>query len=103
MSPTNVDAPGGSIQLKKLLISRLRTAEGKVGGFGLARADGDVLCLRPELLVPRFDRVRPRWQIFDREGAIRTRRRVEWMRQHADPSVHPAVHVALEGHHHFHL
>src|SRR5438309_8451322 len=105
MSPTNVDAPGGNIQLnrwlKKVLISRLRSAESEVGGLRLAGADGDGLRLRAELLVPRFDRVRARRQILDCERAVRTRRRVERMRQDADPGVHPAVHVALERHHHF--
>src|SRR5690242_7230967 len=103
MSPTNVDAPGGSIQLRKLPMSGLRTAEGEVGRLGLARADGDGLRLRAQLLVPCLDRVRARGEILDRERSVVARRRIERMGQDADPGVHPTVHVALEGHHHFRL
>src|SRR5690348_10320789 len=103
MSPTNVDAPGGSIQLRKLPMSGLRTAEGEVGRLGLAGADGDRRRLYAELLVPCLDRVRARRKILDRERSVVARCRIERVREHADPRVHPTVYVALEGYHHFGL
>src|SRR5438093_13289192 len=100
MSLTNVDAPGGSIQLRNLPMSRLRPTEGEVRRLRLAGADSHGLRLRPELLVPGVDGVRAGGEILDRERAVRAGRREERMRQHAHPGVHPAVHVALERNHH---
>src|SRR3954447_1349669 len=100
MSPTNVDAPGGNIQLRKLPMSGLRTAEGEVGRLRFACTHGDGRLLRPPLLVPGFDRVCAGRQVLDRERPLFSRGREERMWQHADVGMPPAVHVALEWHHH---
>ena len=51
--------------------------------------------------MPRLDRVGPGRQTFQRELPVLTGRREVGVIQHAHVRVHPAVHVALEGHHHF--
>src|ERR1035438_5254716 len=64
--------------------------------LGLRRADRDLLRLRAELLVPRFDRVRAGRQVLDRVRAVRGRDREERVRNHAAIGRHPAVHVTLD-------
>src|SRR5581483_8344794 len=65
------------------------------------RADGDRLRRGAELLVPRFDRVGAGRQRLDVERAVRVGHREVRVIEDADVGVHPAVHVALEGDHHF--
>ena len=54
-----------------------------------------------ELLVPRLDRVGAGRQRLERELAVCAGHGEVRVIEHADVGVHPAVHVALERHHHF--
>src|SRR5664279_877621 len=67
--------------------------------LGLRRADRDLLRLRAELLVPRFDRVRAGRQVLDRIRAVRRRHREERVRDDTAVGGHPAVHVTLDADH----
>ena len=51
--------------------------------------------------MPRLDRVRAGRQIRQVELAFLVGDRIVRVIEHADIRVHPAVHIALEGHHHF--
>src|SRR5947207_12306236 len=75
---------------------RSRRLERERDLLGFLLAERDALRRRPELLVPRFDRVGARRQIPELELPVVLRHGEVGMRQHADVGVHPAVHVALE-------
>src|ERR1044072_4095100 len=81
--------------------SRLVRGEGEVLRLALRARDLHVCALRPELLMPGFDRVRPGRQTADREAAVGAGHGVERIGPNADVRVHPAVHVAFELDHHF--
>src|SRR5450759_5559310 len=67
--------------------------------LGLGRADRDLLRLRAELLVPRFDRVRAGRQVLDRVRAVCGRDREERVRDDTAIGGHPAMHVTLDADH----
>ena len=90
--------------LSCLVVSSSRTAGAlnvKVMSFVSFAADRHALRHRAELLVPRLDRVGARRQALEIELAVLVGHREERMIEDADIRVHPAVHVALERHHHF--
>src|SRR4030095_2407735 len=61
---------------------------------------GHLLRLAAELLVPRFECVRSRSQPGQRDAAVRGGDAEERMIEHADPRVHPCMHIAAERNHH---
>src|SRR6266566_10132913 len=96
IGPANVEAAGGSHQCMRRILLALVRGESEVGRLALGARHRDCGRLRAELLMPRFDGVRPRRQTLDRETAVRTRHGVERIGPHPEERLHPAVHVALE-------
>src|SRR5207249_8634121 len=78
-----------------------RRLEGERDFLCFLRTDRHLLRRRPELFVPRFDRVGAGRQRLDVEFPVLVAHREVRMVEHADVRVHPAVHVALERHHDF--
>src|SRR5437763_16195710 len=101
IGPVNVEALSGSHQCIGLSSVSSFTREAEVRRLGLASRHRHAGGLRAVLLMPRLDRVRPGRQTLEREAPVRAAHAEERMRQHGQPRMHPAVHVALERHHHF--
>src|SRR5688572_9761302 len=91
IGPANVEAAGGSHQDMGRLLLALPRGEGEGGRLALRPRYRDGGRLRAELLVPRFDGIRPGRQALDCEAAIRPRNGVERMGLHAHVRLHPAM------------
>src|SRR5205823_10941469 len=99
MGPAKVEAAGGSHQCMRRVLLALVRGESEVGRLALGARHGNCRRLCAELLMPRFDGVRPRRQALDREAAVRARHGVEGIGPHIEERFHPAVHIALKVHH----
>src|ERR1043166_1482410 len=94
MSPTNVEAPWGSIQLIQLMrrvSSGGLRSEGELGGRGAVFGDRHFHRLGAELLVPGFQLVGAGRQPLDAEGPVLARGGEKRMAQDPDAGMHPPV------------